>query len=135
MGFAGGMTERATGLVRFGARDYDTGMGRWTCKDPILFDGGDANLYAYVGLAPADRIDPQGLFAGSAIARIVGRIAGRTEEEIGFSGMLIDYFLGFAGRSLEDELPDCVNVAGTDVDIRLILDLMEAFGGLRGVQL
>ena len=27
-------------LVRFGARDYDPETGRWTAKDPILFDGG-----------------------------------------------------------------------------------------------
>jgi RHS repeat-associated protein len=39
-GFAGGMYDPATGLVRFGARDYDPETGRWTAKDPIAFDGG-----------------------------------------------------------------------------------------------
>jgi RHS repeat-associated protein len=33
---------------RFGARDYDPNTGRWTAKDPILFAGGDMNLYGYV---------------------------------------------------------------------------------------
>ncbi len=60
-GFAGGMYDPLTGLVRFGARDYDPFAGRWTAKDPILFAGGDTNLYAYVFNNPLDRIDPDGL--------------------------------------------------------------------------
>ena len=47
-GFAGGLYDKDTGLVRFGARDYDAQTGRWTAKDPILFAGGDTNLYGYV---------------------------------------------------------------------------------------
>ncbi len=47
-GFAGGLYDPDTGLVRFGARDYDAEMGRWTSKDPIGFGGGDSNLYGYV---------------------------------------------------------------------------------------
>lgn len=47
-GFAGGLYDRDTGLVRFGARDYDPETGRWTAKDPIGFAGGDTNLYANV---------------------------------------------------------------------------------------
>ena len=48
-GFAGGLHDRDTGLVRFGYRDYDPEVGRWTAKDPIGFDGGDTDLYGYVG--------------------------------------------------------------------------------------
>jgi RHS repeat-associated protein len=44
-GFAGGLHDRDTGLVRFGYRDYDPETGRWTAKDPILFAGGDVDLY------------------------------------------------------------------------------------------
>jgi RHS repeat-associated protein len=39
-GFAGGLWDADTGLVRFGARDYDSVTGRWTAKDPLIFDGG-----------------------------------------------------------------------------------------------
>jgi RHS repeat-associated protein len=62
-GFAGGLYDPDTGLVRFGARDYDAVTGRWTAKDPILFGGRAANLYAYVGNDPINYIDPSGLWA------------------------------------------------------------------------
>jgi RHS repeat-associated protein len=59
-GFAGGLYDSHTGLVRFGARDYDPETGRWTKKDPILFAGGDSNLYGYVLANPVNWIDPTG---------------------------------------------------------------------------
>ena len=60
-GFAGGIYDRDTGLVRFGARDYDSEVGRWTNKDPIGFGGGDVNIYSYLGNEPIRYIDPFGL--------------------------------------------------------------------------
>jgi RHS repeat-associated protein len=60
LGFAGGLRDRDTGLVRFGARDYDPQLGRWTSKDPIRFDGGQTNLYVYSGDDPINEIDPTG---------------------------------------------------------------------------
>ena len=62
-GFAGGLYDNHTHLVRFGARDYDAETGRWTAKDPIRFRGGDTNLYAYVGNSPLMFTDESGLFA------------------------------------------------------------------------
>jgi RHS repeat-associated protein len=59
-GFAGGIYDSDTGLVRFGARDYDAETGRWTAKDPIRFKGGAANLYGYVQADPVNFIDPTG---------------------------------------------------------------------------
>jgi len=59
--FAGGLYDAQTKLVRFGARDYDPETGRWTAKDPIRFDGGDANLYGYVMADPVNLTDPSGL--------------------------------------------------------------------------
>jgi RHS repeat-associated protein len=59
-GFAGGLYDSDTGLVRFGARDYDAETGRWLSKDPIGFDGGDTNLYGYVMSDPVNDLDPHG---------------------------------------------------------------------------
>jgi RHS repeat-associated protein len=77
-GFAGGLYDRDTGLVRFGARDYDPQVGRWTAKDPIGFAGLDTNLYAYVFNDPVNLRDPEGklaFLAYLAIAAAVGLIA------------------------------------------------------------
>ncbi len=60
-GFAGCLYDQDTKLCRFGARDYDPSIGRWLSKDPILFNGGDANLYGYVLQDPVNLIDPSGL--------------------------------------------------------------------------
>jgi len=59
-GFAGGIYDSDTGLVRFGARDYDASMGRWTSKDPKRFGAGQWNLYVYVNNDPIRWIDPHG---------------------------------------------------------------------------
>jgi RHS repeat-associated protein len=59
-GFAGGLFDFDTRLTRFGARDYDPSTGRWMSKDPIDFEAGDSNLYAYVWNTPISVIDPPG---------------------------------------------------------------------------
>jgi len=82
-GFAGGMLDEATGLVRFGARDYDPGVGRWTSKDPIRTAGG-MNLYAYVDGDPVQTGDPLGLYG------LFG----------GWTGNLTAFFLNFNKSSL-----------------------------------
>jgi RHS repeat-associated protein len=60
-GFAGGIYDKDTGLVRFGARDYDPEIGRWTSKDPLRFYSGDENLYTYVFNDPINYSDPSGM--------------------------------------------------------------------------
>jgi RHS repeat-associated protein len=62
LGFAGGLYDPDTRLLRFGYRDYDADVGRWTAKDPIFFSGGDTDLYGYVNSNPLNTIDLIGLF-------------------------------------------------------------------------
>ncbi len=58
-GFAGGLYDPQTGLIRFGARDYDPEIGRWTTMDPIGFGGG-LNHYSYSNQNPVNYSDPAG---------------------------------------------------------------------------
>lgn len=84
-GFAGGLYDYRTGMIRFGARDYDPETGRWLSKDPIRFNGGDTNLYGYVMADPVNFIDPSGLSisdylipwgTGTGGGNIVGGVVG-----------------------------------------------------------
>jgi RHS repeat-associated protein len=59
--YAGGLGDGHTGLLRFGARDYDPAAGRWTAKDPIGFAGGSLSLYHYASSDPINFQDPFGL--------------------------------------------------------------------------
>jgi RHS repeat-associated protein len=85
-GFAGGIYDLHTGLVRFGARDYDAETGRWTAKDPINFKGGQANLYGYVMNDPINLVDPLGLWS-----------------------VTLDFYFGFGGAVVFGENPDGSN--------------------------
>jgi RHS repeat-associated protein len=68
-GFAGGLHDRDTGLVRFGYRDYNPDTARWTAKDPIGFAGGDTDLYGYCLNDPVNLVDPLGLINWSAVRK------------------------------------------------------------------
>jgi len=61
VGQHGVMTE-PNGFYYMRARYYDPEIGRFISEDPIGFDGGDVNLYAYVGNNPVNAIDPKGLY-------------------------------------------------------------------------
>jgi RHS repeat-associated protein len=71
-GFAAGVSDIDTGLVRFGARDYDPMVGRWVTKDPIGFGGGQANLYEYAGSDPVNYSDPAGMCTWAASLNYAG---------------------------------------------------------------
>jgi len=67
-GFGGGLYDEQTGLVRFGARDYDAEAGRWTAKDPAGIIASEFNAFAYVGNDPINSIDPTGEQAAAGAA-------------------------------------------------------------------
>ena len=75
IGFAGGLYDGDTGLVRFGAREYGPGSGRWQSKDHAGLAGG-LNLYAYA-FDPVSQIDPTGaipilpVVAGAALLTLL----------------------------------------------------------------
>ena len=77
-GFAGGLHDTDTGLVHFGARDYDPEIGRWVNKDPIEFEGGP-NFYAYCGSDPVNNVDPTGRVIQAQVGED-SRLMGRASE-------------------------------------------------------
>jgi RHS repeat-associated protein len=60
-GFAGGIFDRDTRLVRFGVRDYDAATGRWTGKDVLGITANGSNLYTYASDDPANLKDMSGM--------------------------------------------------------------------------
>ncbi len=56
-----GVMAEPNGFYYMRARYYDPKVGRFISEDPIGFDGGDINLYAYVQNNPVNGIDPNGL--------------------------------------------------------------------------
>jgi RHS repeat-associated protein len=69
-GYAGGLQDRDTGLIRFGARDYDPMVGRWTSKEPLGFNGA-SNFYVYAENDPVNKVDPSGNLAWIAVPVLI----------------------------------------------------------------
>ena len=65
-GYTGREIDDETGLYYYRARYYDPSVGQFISEDPIGFEGGDANLYRYVGNSPTNYVDPTGLFVVAA---------------------------------------------------------------------
>jgi uncharacterized protein RhaS with RHS repeats len=80
--------------VRFGARDYDPALARWTAKDPSGFAGGDTNLYAYAYGDPVNFVDPNGELAfliPLAVLALKGALVGAaTDAGIELASQLIE---------------------------------------------
>ncbi|MBI5497757.1 MAG: RHS repeat-associated core domain-containing protein, partial [Deltaproteobacteria bacterium] len=73
-GFAGGLYDRDTELVRFGARDYDAASGRWTAKEPLRFTAA-LNFYEYAGNDPVNRADATGLADAATMTQVAQIVA------------------------------------------------------------
>jgi RHS repeat-associated protein len=132
-GFAGGLYDADTKLVRFGARDYDAEIGRWTNQDPILFNGGQANLYVYAGNDPVNRQDPTGLWG-----LFLGLTAGGAYWPGGVAdgmGLFIDFDLG--SRDLRIGMYNRFDFtgglgAGSNWNVSLEVGYFAGFGGFKG---
>ena len=60
-----------TGFVRFGWRDYDPAVGRFTAPDPLGDTGGDHDVYEYCVDDPVSCVDPAGLLPAVIMAKAV----------------------------------------------------------------
>jgi RHS repeat-associated protein len=98
IGFAAGLADPGTGLVRFGMRDYDPQAGRWTTPDPLMFAGGERNLYAYAGNSPVAQVDRVGLGSGS------------------FNNAFLGVSAGFAGNQASITLSIGLQTPGIDIN-------------------
>jgi RHS repeat-associated protein len=93
-GFAGGLYDTYTHLTHFGARDYNARTGRWLQKDPILFAGGDTELYGYCVNDPVNFFDPFGLCPETI------------QNRKGFAGRTIDGLYTDIYSFVNPDLPD-----------------------------
>jgi RHS repeat-associated protein len=89
VGFAGGIPDPETGLVRFGMRDYDPETGRWLARDPMLLAGGQFNFYSYVENDPVNAVDPTGLSWDCFIEKMLENFD-KTEEYTDLIGKILD---------------------------------------------
>ena len=78
-GQVGGYRDAETGLVLFGQRYYDQGLGSWLTRDPIGEAGG-VNLYSYVQGNPVGWVDSDGLNPKRTCPQIAADIFGRVGE-------------------------------------------------------
>jgi RHS repeat-associated protein len=96
VGQYGVMTEQ-NGFYYMRARYYDPNVGRFISEDPIGFEGGDVNLYAYAGNNPVMMIDPSGKAAfwyHFADGYRAGSAMGRSTSEslkLGWAAMTPDF--------------------------------------------
>lgn len=111
-GFAGGVMDRDTGLVHFGARDYDPTTGTWLTRDPLLFEDG-LNAYAYARNDPVNRVDMNGLwsFSVSGYAGIGGGISVAYQAGVGLS---VGYELGIGTPTASFSTADTAPFLGND---------------------
>ncbi|MDH5300736.1 MAG: hypothetical protein OEW58_05170 [Gammaproteobacteria bacterium] len=113
IGFAGGLADPVTGLLRMGFRDYDPAAGRWVARDPALYDGRQLNFYSYVGNDPVNHTDPSGLFSvGGSLYDGVGGGLRLTIDSTGFK------ICGEVGFGIGGSLDIDPNEAVGDVDIK-----------------
>ena len=59
-GFAGGLYDPASGLTRFGIRDYRADLGRWLTREPGAPTDTTTNAYRYADADPINKCDRDG---------------------------------------------------------------------------
>ncbi len=77
-----GVMDEGNGLYFMRARYYDATVGRFLSLDPIGLDGGDLNLYSYVGNNPINWFDPWGLIRYNKPPPVTVPVSGKTLEAL-----------------------------------------------------
>jgi len=121
-----GRENDGSGLYYYRARYYDPVLKRFVSEDPISLQAGP-NFYAYVENSPLNFADPSGLLVGSGLARIFGRLVGRTPDEVGYIGKLFDVGIGAASGNG----PRCIG----GVDVSGFFDALRGAGGAQAISL
>ena len=128
IGFAGGLRDSLTGLVRFGLRDYEPQSGRFTARDPSGFGGSPRGLYGYAANSPVSFRDPSGTLSvsSSAYAGVGGGAtwyldpAGLFDPKKPFiTGLCVEFGFG-AGGGLET---DALEAAPTRTGLSAVAEL------------
>jgi RHS repeat-associated protein len=105
--FTGKRLDDSTGLYFYGARYYDSELGRFTQPDTIVarpFDPQDLNRYTYCRNNPINYVDPTGHFwwwiIGAIIGAIIGGVAAASAGGNVAAGALVGAITGFVGAGL-----------------------------------
>jgi len=102
-GFAGGLVDADTALVRFGARDYEPVTGRWTARDPVRFAALETNRYSYSAGDAVNYLDPAGAIPTAIAGAAAGALVGGLGALAGVAGAGVAAGLaGECGPSLDD---------------------------------
>jgi RHS repeat-associated protein len=141
VGQFGVMTE-PNGFYYMQARYYDPNVGRFISEDPIGFEGGDTNLFAYADNNPLLLIDPDGEWAILAIragmgafnGAISGFAAGSMNGNIK-AGIVGGVFGGIAGAAVGIALPASSSYVGAAIGGMIAGATGGAVGGTVGAQM
>jgi RHS repeat-associated protein len=105
-GFAGGLQDHDTKLIRFGTRDYDPSVGRWTSKDSIGFNSEQSDMYLYCNDDSVNCIDSHGMISfydAYQVFKYLRRVKNDkcASQQTSDAYQAAGYMIGF-GNSLKD---------------------------------
>lgn len=129
--FTGRERDPDTGLYYFRARYYDPEIGRFLSEDPLGFDGGDVNLYAYAANNPLRFNDPSGncpvcitagigALIGAGGGALTAAVQGKNASEILFAagaGAVAGGLIGSGVGFLAGEAAVATSVAAFNAEI------------------
>ena len=81
--YTGQERDRETGLMYFGARYYDPGIGRWMSMDPSAESDLSLSHYSFCSNNPINKFDPDGLTDWWAATKAVSRSGLGITESVG----------------------------------------------------